>query len=234
MLDIQNLHVFYGKVHAVKGISMTIHEGEIVSLLGSNGAGKSSVLKTLCGLVKPTEGTVLFKGMELTKIRGHRLVREGIGYVPEGRHIFPVLTVKENLLTGAYHRRDRAEIKRDLEKTYEYFPVLKEKSDVLAGNLSGGQQQMVAVGRALLSNPSLLILDEPSMGLAPSIVEQIFEIIKELHAAGLTILLVEQNAFSALSIADRAYVLETGKVALEGRSEELKNNQQVREIYLGM
>lgn len=234
MLEIKDLHVFYGKVHAVKGVSLTVNQGEIVSLLGSNGAGKSSILKTICGLVRPAEGKVLFQGKDLTKIKPHKLVQEGIGYVPEGRRIFPVLTVKENLLTGAYHRKDRSGILRDMERVYEYFPILKTKNDVLAGNLSGGQQQMLALGRALLSNPSFLLLDEPSMGLAPSIVEQIFEIIKVLQQEGLTIMLVEQNAFSALSIANRAYVVETGKIALEGNAEDLKNNNEVKEIYLGM
>lgn len=234
MLEISGLHVFYGKVHAVKGVNISVNKGEIVSLLGSNGAGKSSVLKTVCGLVKPSEGKVVFQDRDLSKIPPHHLVKEGIGYVPEGRKIYQVLTVEENLLTGAYHRKDRAGIKQDLEKAYDYFPILKEKKDVLAGNLSGGQQQMLAVGRALLSNPSFLLLDEPSMGLAPSIVDQIFEIIKSLKNEGLTMLLVEQNALTALGIADRAYVLETGKVALEGEAKELRNNNEVKEIYLGM
>ncbi len=234
MLEIKDLHVYYGKVHAVKGISLKVGTGEIVSLLGSNGAGKSSILKTICRLVKPSSGSISFAGEDLLKIRPHRLVREGIGYVPEGRRIYQVLTVKENLLTGAYHRRDRSEIMNDLEMVYNYFPVLKTKINDIAGNLSGGQQQMLAVGRALMSQPSFLILDEPSMGLAPSIVEQIFGIIQSLQKKGLTILLVEQNAFSALKIASRAYVLETGKIALEGNSEDLKNNDQVRKIYLGM
>ena len=234
MLDVKDLHVSYGKVHAVKGVSLKVNQGEIVSLLGSNGAGKSSILKTICGLVRPSGGAISFRGKELTKVKPYRLVKEGIGYVPEGRRIFPVLTVRENLLAGAYHRKDRQGILRDLERTYEYFPILKTKSNVLAGNLSGGQQQMLALGRALLSHPSFLILDEPSMGLAPSIVEQIFHIIKVLQEEGLTILLVEQNAFSALGIANRAYVLETGRIALEGSAAELKSNSQVKEIYLGM
>lgn len=234
MLDVKDLHVSYGKVHAVKGVSLKVNQGEIVSLLGSNGAGKSSILKTICGLVRPSGGAISFGGKELTKVKPYRLVKEGIGYVPEGRRIFPVLTVRENLLAGAYHRKDRQGILRDLERTYEYFPILKTKSNVLAGNLSGGQQQMLALGRALLSHPSFLILDEPSMGLAPSIVEQIFHIIKVLQEEGLTILLVEQNAFSALGIANRAYVLETGRIALEGSAAELKSNSQVKEIYLGM
>ncbi|MCL6592596.1 MAG: ABC transporter ATP-binding protein [Alicyclobacillus sp.] len=234
MLQIEDLHVMYGKVHAVKGVSLHVEEGEMVSLLGANGAGKSSVLKTICGLVKPASGTIRLAGKDVTRVKAHRLVQEGIGYVPEGRRIYPVLTVKENLLIGAYHRRDKAGIQADLARVYEYFPVLRQKADVLAGNLSGGQQQMLAVGRALLSRPRFLLLDEPSMGLAPSIVQQIFEILKTLHQQGMTMLLVEQNAYSALSIADRAYVLETGRVALAGPAAELKNNDQVRQIYLGM
>ncbi|UOF91170.1 ABC transporter ATP-binding protein [Fodinisporobacter ferrooxydans] len=234
MLAIQDLQVYYGKVHAVKGVSLTVQEGEVVSLLGSNGAGKSSILKTICGLTKAVGGSISFRGKPITNTKPYRLVKEGIGYVPEGRKIYPLLTVKENLLTGAYHRNDRAGISADLEQVYEYFPILQTKRDVLAGNLSGGQQQMLAVGRALLTRPNFLILDEPSMGLAPSVVAQIFAIIKTLRDQGMTILLVEQNAYHALTLANRAYVLETGKIALEGNAEDLKNNHQVREIYLGM
>jgi branched-chain amino acid transport system ATP-binding protein len=234
MLQIENLNVYYGKVHAVKGVHLTVKQGEVVSLLGANGAGKSTILKTICGLKKAADGKVALNGKNISSLKAHKLVKEGLGYVPEGRKIFPLLTVEENLLTGAYHRKDRAAFPQDMERIYALFPILKTKMAVLAGNLSGGQQQMLAMGRALMTRPQLLILDEPSMGLAPSMVAQIFEIIKTLRDDGITILLVEQNAFTALSIADRAYVLETGKVALQGKAEELKNNSQVREIYLGM
>jgi branched-chain amino acid transport system ATP-binding protein len=234
MLHIEDLNVFYGKVHAVKGVSLEVNQGEVVSLLGANGAGKSTILKTICGLKKASNGKVVLNGKNLFSLKPHKLVSEGIGYVPEGRKIFPLLTVKENLLTGAYHRKDRSAFTQDMEHIYYHFPILKTKMDVLAGNLSGGQQQMLAMGRALMTKPQLLILDEPSMGLAPSLVTQIFEIIKMLRDEGITILLVEQNAFTALSIADRAYVLETGEIALQGKAEELKNNDEVRAIYLGM
>ncbi|WP_027415432.1 ABC transporter ATP-binding protein [Aneurinibacillus terranovensis] len=234
MLEIKDLNVHYGKVHAVKGVSLTVNKGEVVSLLGANGAGKSTILKTICGLKNASSGTIALNEKNILHVKPYKLVKEGLGYVPEGRKIYPLLTVKENLLSGAYHRHDRSEIASDLERIYELFPILKTKESVLAGNLSGGQQQMVAMGRAIMTRPQFLILDEPSMGLAPSVVAQIFDIIKTLQNLGLTMLLVEQNAFTALTIANRAYVLETGQMALEGTAEELRNNSQVREIYLGM
>lgn len=234
MLEIQDLNVYYGKVHAVKGVSLSVKKGELVSLLGANGSGKSSILKTICGLTEAKNGSIRLNGKNITNNKPYNLVKQGLGYVPEGRKIYSLLTVKENLMTGAYHRSDRSEILSDLERIYEHFPILKTKAEVLAGNLSGGQQQMLAIGRALMTRPQFLILDEPSMGLAPSVVGQIFQIIKILRSEGITILLVEQNAFHALTISNRAYVLETGKIALQGNADELKNNNQVREIYLGM
>lgn len=234
MLEVQDLDIYYGKVHAVKGVNISVKKGELVSLLGANGAGKSSILKSICGMTKAAKGSIHLNGKNIVNSKPHKLVKQGLGYVPEGRKIFPLLTVKENLMTGAYHRKDRSGIANDLERIYEYFPILKTKKDVLGGNLSGGQQQMLAMGRALMTNPQFLILDEPSMGLAPSVVGQIFQIIVKLRDEGMTILLVEQNAYHALSISDRSYVLETGKVALHGNNEELKNNYEVRKIYLGM
>ncbi|MBL4954921.1 ABC transporter ATP-binding protein [Neobacillus sp. YIM B02564] len=234
MLDIRDLDIYYGKVHAVKGVNLSVEEGELVSILGANGAGKTSILKAICGITKAAGGQIYLNSKDILNMKPHKLVKQGLGYVPEGRKIYPLLTVKENLMAGAYHRKDRAGIAADLERIYEYFPILKTKSKVLGGNLSGGQQQMLAIGRALMTKPKFLILDEPSMGLAPSVVGQIFQIIGQLRKEGMTILLVEQNAFHALTISDRAYVLETGRIALEGSEQELKNNNQVREIYLGM
>lgn len=234
MLDIRDLDIYYGKVHAVKGVNLSVKEGELVSILGANGAGKTSILKAICGITKAAGGQIYLNSKDILNMKPHKLVKQGLGYVPEGRKIYPLLTVKENLMAGAYHRKDRAGIAADLERIYEYFPILKTKSSVLGGNLSGGQQQMLAIGRALMTKPKFLILDEPSMGLAPSVVGQIFQIIGQLRKEGMTILLVEQNAFHALTISDRAYVLETGRIALEGSEQELKNNNQVREIYLGM
>ncbi|WML30163.1 ABC transporter ATP-binding protein [Neobacillus sp. OS1-32] len=234
MLDIRDLDIYYGKVHAVKGVNLSVEEGELVSILGANGAGKTSILKAICGITKAAGGQIYLNSKDILNMKPHKLVKQGLGYVPEGRKIYPLLTVKENLMAGAYHRKDRAGIAADLERIYEYFPILKTKSNVLGGNLSGGQQQMLAIGRALMTKPKFLILDEPSMGLAPSVVGQIFQIIGQLRKEGMTILLVEQNAFHALTISDRAYVLETGRIALEGSEQELKNNNQVREIYLGM
>ena len=232
MLDVHDLHVYYGEIHALKGISFRVTEGEIVTLLGNNGAGKSTTLKTLSGLLAPRTGTVLLDGASLAGAPPHGVVQRGITHVPEGRRIFNRLTVQENLTMGAYIRSDR-EIDRDMDRVFTIFARLKERRTQVAGTLSGGEQQMLAIGRALMAKPRLLLLDEPSMGLAPVLVEQIFETIRTINAQGVTVLLVEQNAAMALSIAGRGYVLETGRIALEGRADELAGNPEVRRAYLG-
>ena len=218
MLTLNNVQVYYGAIHALKGISFEVKEGEIVTLIGSNGAGKSTSLKTISGLLRPKEGTIIFKGNDMTKVSAPGIVSLGISQVPEGRRIFANMTVSENLDLGAYQRRDKNGIKNDLENVYTLFPRLLERRRQLAGTLSGGEQQMLAMGRALMSRPQLLLLDEPSMGLAPLLVKQIFQIIQEINSLGTTILLVEQNARMALSVASRAYVLETGKIVLDRKS----------------
>lgn len=233
MLVLQDVNVYYGAIHALKGISMEVNEGEIVTLIGSNGAGKSTSLKTISGLLRPKEGTIKFNGADLTQIQPQEIVFHGISQVPEGRHVFTNMTVLENLELGAYLRKDKAEIKKDIEKVYTLFPRLKERKGQLSGTLSGGEQQMLAMGRALMSHPKLLLLDEPSMGLAPILVKQIFSIIQEINKTGTTVLLVEQNAHMALSIADRAYVLETGKIVLSGKADELASSKEVQKAYLG-
>lgn len=233
MLVLQDVNVYYGAIHALKGISMEVNEGEIVTLIGSNGAGKSTSLKTISGLLRPKEGTIKFNGADLTQIQPQEIVSHGISQVPEGRHVFTNMTVLENLELGAYLRKDKAEIKKDIEKVYTLFPRLKERKGQLSGTLSGGEQQMLAMGRALMSHPKLLLLDEPSMGLAPILVKQIFSIIQEINKTGTTVLLVEQNAHMALSIADRAYVLETGKIVLSGKADELASSKEVQKAYLG-
>lgn len=233
MLVLENVNVYYGAIHALKGISMEVNEGEIVTLIGSNGAGKSTSLKTISGLLRPKEGTIKFNGADLTQIQPQSIVSQGISQVPEGRHVFTNMTVLENLELGAYLRKDKAEIKKDIEKVYTLFPRLKERKGQLSGTLSGGEQQMLAMGRALMSHPKLLLLDEPSMGLAPILVKQIFSIIQEINKSGTTVLLVEQNAHMALSIADRAYVLETGKIVLSGKADELASSKEVQKAYLG-
>ncbi|WP_425805888.1 ABC transporter ATP-binding protein [Desulfitobacterium sp. Sab5] len=233
MLVLENVNVYYGAIHALKGISMEVNEGEIVTLIGSNGAGKSTSLKTISGLLRPKEGTIKFNGADLTQIQPQAIVSQGISQVPEGRHVFTNMTVLENLELGAYLRKDKAEIKKDIEKVYTLFPRLKERKGQLSGTLSGGEQQMLAMGRALMSQPKLLLLDEPSMGLAPILVKQIFSIIQEINKTGTTVLLVEQNAHMALSIADRAYVLETGKIVLSGKANELASSKEVQKAYLG-
>ena len=232
MLAVNDIHVYYGSIHAVKGVSLEVNEGEIVTLIGANGAGKSTVLNTISGLLHPRGGSVTFLGQDLKGVPPHKLVARGMAQVPEGRRIFLQMTVEENLEMGAYTRSGGG-IDADLEKVYAYFPRLMERRRQIAGTLSGGEQQMLAMGRALMSRPKLLMLDEPSMGLAPILVEQIFDIIRELHAAGTTILLVEQNAQAALSVADRAYVLETGRISLSGTGAELMASDKVREAYLG-
>ena len=232
MLDVKNINVYYGAIHAVKDISFHVDEGEIVTLIGANGAGKSTVLNTISGLLHPRGGSVTFLGQDLKGVPPHKLVARGMAQVPEGRRIFLQMTVEENLEMGAY-TQSKASIDGSIEDVYRRFPRLQERRKQIAGTLSGGEQQMLAMGRALMSHPRLLMLDEPSMGLAPILVEQIFDIIRELHAAGTTILLVEQNAQAALSVADRAYVLETGRISLSGTGAELMASDKVREAYLG-
>ena len=232
MLAVNDIHVYYGSIHAVKGVSLEVNEGEIVTLIGANGAGKSTVLNTISGLLHPRGGSVTFLGQDLKGVPPHKLVARGMAQVPEGRRIFLQMTVEENLEMGAY-TQSKASIDGSIEDVYRRFPRLQERRKQIAGTLSGGEQQMLAMGRALMSHPRLLMLDEPSMGLAPILVEQIFDIIRELHAAGTTILLVEQNAQAALSVADRAYVLETGKISLSGTGKELMASDQVRKAYLG-
>jgi len=232
MLKVEDINVYYGSIHAVRGVSFEVNEGEIVTLIGANGAGKSTSLNTVSGLLPARSGKIEFLGRDLYGISPHKIVGLGLTQVPEGRRVFSQMTVEENLDMGAY-TRPTGEVKDSMADVYDRFPRLKERRRQLAGTLSGGEQQMLAMGRALMSRPKLLMLDEPSMGLAPILVDQIFEIIKELHASGVTVLLVEQNARMALSIADRAYVLETGKIALSGTGAELMASDKVREAYLG-
>lgn len=233
MLALDNIQVYYGAIHALKGISFTVNQGEIVTLIGSNGAGKSTCLKTISGLLRPKDGSIHFKNSDIATISAPQIVARGISHVPEGRRIFANMSVSENLDLGAYLRKDKEEIKKDKENIFALFPRLKERRRQLAGTLSGGEQQMLAMGRALMSRPELLLLDEPSMGLAPILVNQIFEIVQEINAKGTTILLVEQNARMALSIANRAYVLETGKIVLSGDAKEMMESEEVRKAYLG-
>ena len=233
MLVLEDVNVYYGAIHALKGISFRVDKGEIVTLIGSNGAGKSTSLKTISGLLRPKSGKITFNGENLAVVAPQSIVAKGISQVPEGRRIFANMTVMENLDMGAFLRKDKAGIKKDLERVFQLFPRLKERSSQVAGTLSGGEQQMLAMGRALMSKPQLLLLDEPSMGLAPILVKQIFSIIKEINESGTTVLLVEQNANMALSIANRAYVLETGKIVLSGDSKELSESEEIRKAYLG-
>lgn len=233
MLKIDNLVVSYGGIEALKGISLEVEEGKIVTLIGANGAGKSTTLRSIVGLVKPKGGSIVYKGKNLLTEKTQNIVRNGITLVPEGRRVFPNLTVLENLKIGSFTRTDDTNIKEDLEWVYSLFPILKERSWQLAGTLSGGEQQMLAVGRALMSRPQLLMMDEPSLGLAPLIVKGIFEIIKEIHRQGVTILLIEQNANAALHIADLGYVMETGRITLTGTGKELLSNEEVKMAYLG-
>ncbi len=232
MLRIENLSCNYKQIVALDGVSLHINRGEIVSLIGANGAGKTTLLRAISGLLKPKNGTIIFEDEDVTKFESHDIAKLGIAQIPEGRGLFSILSVEENLKLGAYIRDDD-EVEQDISKIYEKFPILKQKAQEYAGTLSGGQQQMVAVGRALMSRPKLLLLDEPSMGLAPIIVEEIFEAIKSLRDAGTTIFIVEQNAFLALSTTDRAYVLENGKIVMSGNSLELLNDERVKEAYLG-
>ncbi len=231
MLNISDIHVYYGAIHAIKGVSFQVNEGEIVALIGANGAGKSTILKTVSGLMHPRSGSISFMGENITHTDAYQLLRHGLAHVPEGRRIFLQMTVQENLEMGAYINKEVS--KADLDMVFEYFPRLKERRKQIAGTLSGGEQQMLAMSRALMSHPKLMMLDEPSMGLAPILVDQIFDIIKQLHKSGTTILLVEQNARKALQIADRAYVLETGGMTLSGTGIELASSDAVRKAYLG-
>jgi branched-chain amino acid transport system ATP-binding protein len=233
MLKIEDINVFYGNIHALKGVSLDINEGEIVTLIGANGAGKSTLLKTISGLLKPKNGSILFEGQSISGKVAQSIVKQGLSHVPEGRRVFANMSVEENLELGAYLRKDKKGIKEDFEKVYTLFPRLQERRKQLSGTLSGGEQQMLAMGRALMARPKLLLLDEPSMGLAPLLVKTIFRIIEEINKSGTTILLVEQNANMALSIADRAYVIETGKIVISGSSEELNQSDQIRMAYLG-
>ena len=232
LLEVKDIHVYYGSIHAVKGVSFEVHQGEIVTLIGANGAGKSTVLNTISGLLHPRSGSVVFEGKDLKGVAPHKIVEHGLAQCPEGRRIFLQMTVEDNLEMGAY-TQPGSSVEAGIADVYRRFPRLQERRRQVAGTLSGGEQQMLAMGRALMSRPKLLMLDEPSMGLAPILVEQIFDIIRELHAAGTTILLVEQNAQAALSVADRAYVLETGKISLSGTGKELMASDQVRKAYLG-
>lgn len=233
MLKLDEVNVYYGAIHALKGISLKVDEGEIVTLIGSNGAGKTTTLKTISGVLKPKSGKVLFEDREISKENANHIVGLGISHVPEGRRVFTGMSIMENLEMGAFLRKDKAEIKKDYEKVFETFPRLLERKSQMAGTLSGGEQQMLAIGRALMARPKLLILDEPSMGLAPLIVKQIFSIIKDINDNGTTILLVEQNAAMALKIADRAYVIQNGVIKMEGKAQELLNDDNVRSAYLG-
>ena len=233
MLELREVEVAYRNIRALKGISLTVAQGELVTLIGANGAGKSTTLKTISGLLRPKSGTLFYRGQPLERLSPHRIVALGISHCPEGRHLFGRLTVTENLRLGAVQRHDRENVHGDFEHIYKLFPILKERSTQLAGTLSGGEQQMLAIGRALMSRPQLLLLDEPSLGLAPILVSVIFDTIRQLKREGATILLVEQNARLALDIADRAYVMETGRVTLQGPAMELKHNPQVEHTYLG-
>ena len=233
MLEVKNLSVHYGMIQAVRNVDFTVNEGEIVSLIGANGAGKSTILKTLSGLIHPSEGEIIYLGENIASTSAKKIVEKGLVQVPEGRHVFPGLTVKENLELGAFLRKDKEAIQKDMEDVFERFPILKERKDQDAQTLSGGEQQMLAMGRALMSRPKLLLLDEPSMGLAPIFIREIFKIIQEIQKTGTTVLLIEQNAKMALSISNRAYVLETGSVVLSGTGQELLESDEIQKAYLG-
>jgi branched-chain amino acid transport system ATP-binding protein len=233
LLEVENIHSYYGHIHALRGVSLTVEEGEVITLIGSNGAGKTTTLRSIHGILPPREGRIVFRGEEIQGKPAHDMIKKGIAQSPEGRKIFPRMTVLENLEMGAYHRSDRAGIQEDLDRVYDLFPRLKERVKQEAGTLSGGEQQMLAIGRALMSRPKLLLLDEPSMGLAPVLVERIFQTIEEINKQGTTILLVEQNANIALEVATRGYVLETGAVVEAAPTEKLREDPKVREAYLG-
>ena len=233
MLEVKDLHVYYGMIHAIKGVSFEVGEGEIIALIGANGAGKTTILHTVSGLLHPKQGSILFEGKELTKVPAHKVVGLGMAQVPEGRRVFSQMSVLQNLKMGAYTRSDKDEIEETLSRVYKRFPRLEERRNQPAGTLSGGEQQMLAMGRALMSHPKIILMDEPSMGLSPILVNEIFDIIKSVNESGTTVLLVEQNAKKALNIADRAYVLETGTIAMSGRAQDLMNDDAVKKAYLG-
>lgn len=233
LLDVKDVEVYYGFIRALKGVSLQVKRGEIVALIGANGAGKTTMLHTITGLIPARSGSIVYNGSDLTKVPAHKIVYMGMAHVPEGRRVFQQLSVYDNLRLGAYTRKDKKEIAESLKSVYEHFPRLAERKNQIAGTLSGGEQQMLAMGRALMSKPDIVLMDEPSMGLSPLLVKEIFAIIEELHKAGTTILLVEQNAKMALSVADRAYVLETGSIAMEGDAKEMLNNDDIKKAYLG-
>ncbi len=233
LLEVNDIHVSYGMIKAIKGVSFNVNEGEVVSLIGANGAGKTTTLHTISGLLKPDSGNILFDGTDITKVPAHKLIKLGIAHVPEGRRVFANLSVYDNLMMGAFSRKNKDEIEENLENVYVRFPRLKERKIQLAGTLSGGEQQMLAMGRALMGNPRIILMDEPSMGLSPILVSEIFDIIKAISESGKTVLLVEQNAKKALSISDRAYVLETGLISMSGDASEIINDDRVRKAYLG-
>ena len=233
MLSVENVEVYYGVINAIKGVSFEVNEGENIALIGSNGAGKTTILHTITGLISPKSGNIIFENTDITKVPAHKIVGMGMAHVPEGRRIFQQLSVYENLKLGAFLLNDKKIIENNLKYVYDHFPRLKERKHQIAGTLSGGEQQMLAMGRAIMSNPKIILMDEPSMGLSPILVSEIFQIIKEVSDDGTTVLLVEQNAKKALSIADRAYVLETGKIALSGNASELMHNEEIKKAYLG-
>ncbi len=233
MLEVKDLQVYYGMIQAIKGISFEVNQGEVIALIGANGAGKTTILHTVTGLIAPKNGSIVFEGKDITKVPAHKIVSMGMAHVPEGRRVFAQLSVYDNLKMGAYTRKDKTEIEESLENVYKRFPRLEERKNQMAGTLSGGEQQMLAMGRALMSKPKIILMDEPSMGLSPIFVNEIFDIIQEVSASGTTVLLVEQNAKKALSIADRAYVLETGKISLEGDAKVLMNDDSIKKAYLG-
>ena len=233
MLEIRDLEVYYGMIQAIKGISFDVKEGEVIALIGANGAGKTTTLHTITGLLPAKAGTITFEGQDITKVPGYKIVSKGMAHVPEGRRVFAQLSVLQNLRMGAYTRKDKNEIEETFKSVYKRFPRLEERQNQMAGTLSGGEQQMLAMGRALMSHPKIILMDEPSMGLSPIFVNEIFDIIKEVSDSGTTVLLVEQNAKKALSIADRAYVLETGRIVLEGKANDLLNDDSIKKAYLG-
>lgn len=233
MLEVKDLEVYYGVIQAIKGVSFQVNQGEVIALIGANGAGKTTILHTVTGLLSPKRGSVVFEGKEITKVPAHKIVSMGMAHVPEGRRVFAELSVYENLKMGAYTRKDKKEVEESLANVYKRFPRLEERKNQMAGTLSGGEQQMLAMGRALMSKPKIILMDEPSMGLSPIMVNEIFDIIRAVSESGTTVLLVEQNAKKALSIADRAYVLETGNIVLEGKAEDLLENDSIKKAYLG-